>query len=143
MRKITPLDVLFAGPNLLAGAYKGYMDSTGHEVDPIYLLYVGGNTSMLKGIFDGVFTKMYNSITEKERLDGWKIVFRKRLSVDKLNPDQLERIVQEYKAEKDEKYLGKSALHEGTKTVAQALPIAVLQMAVGYGIGYVLGKLSH
>ena len=143
MRKITPLDVLFSGSNLLAGAYKGYMNAVGHEVDPTYLLYVGGGTSALKGISDGAYCQMYNSTTEKERLEGWRTVFREELSEDKIDPELLERTVKEFKAEEDKRYLGKSALREGTKTFARALPIAVLEIAVGYGIGYVLGKLSH
>lgn len=37
--------------NIAAGAYKGWLNAGGQDVDPTYLLYVLGSTSLLSGLW--------------------------------------------------------------------------------------------
>ena len=85
--------------NIVAGAYKGYMNAAGQDVDPIYLAYVLGGSSLFTGVAKGIKT-------HKE--GRWK-----------------------------------SPAAEGTKYGLISIPLGALEIAVGYGLGYVAHKIVH
>ncbi len=135
-----PSVLVLEGPNIIAGAYKGFMNATGQDVDSTYLLYVGGGTAALKGSINAVLIKSYNFLTEEERVEKCREIFREEIG-DMVSPEQLELLVLKFMKEDEARFLGKDAVWEGTKTFAKSLPAAGVEMIVGYALGYVAGKV--
>jgi hypothetical protein len=47
--------------NIVAGAYKGFMNAAGKDVDPTYLAYVLGSTSALFGLSKYIVVRQQNT----------------------------------------------------------------------------------
>lgn len=113
-RMIPPLPDL---ANVVAGAYKGYMNAAGHDVDATYLAWVLGTTSGLRGV------------------GTW-------LKVRRENADPLHGVAQMVaSAVLGHEHIPKEPVPEGIKTTLLGVPVGAAEIALGYGLGYVAQKI--
>lgn len=130
-------NLLFDGPNLIAGIYKGAMNAQGHEVDPTYLLYVGTGTAVTRGAVHGIGLA---SLKSSRRLE--KRLEQVAEELKQNNPaDAVDAYIARVRAGHEQTMAGVNPTYEGTKKVAKSTPLAFLEMLVGYTIGYMSAKL--
>jgi hypothetical protein len=98
--------------NIVAGAYKGWMNADGQDVDATYLAYVLASTSVLAGISQYFKAKKHvrSGTHAFEALTGRQ-------------PRE------------------NSPAAEGVKRGLICIPIGAAQIAVGYGLGYAAYKI--
>ena len=105
--------------NLVAGAYKGYMNAAGQEVDSTYLAYVLASTSTLAGVARYFKTRRENS-------------------------DPIHSIASKMASSMmGRKHKDESPAAEGVKHGLINIPVGALEIAVGYGLGYVAQKIVN
>ncbi len=101
--------------NIAAGAYKGYMNAIGQEVDSTYLAVVLASTSTLSGIFKGIQVEMKK---------------RKKPTIEEVILSARRYLPKE-----------KDSVSEGIKHGLIAIPCGALEIALGYGLGWVASKI--
>jgi hypothetical protein len=109
--------VLSGLANFVAGAYKGYMNAEGQDVDSTYLAYVLAGTSAARGI--GKF-----NTTRKENADPYDRLINSIVSMGT-----------------GRKYEEKNPATEGALGVTVGVPVGAIEIALGYGLGYIANKI--
>lgn len=120
------MKILFDLAMLGAGAYKGWNDATGNPTDGFYLTYFVAGRSALAGLGQAGQVYSANHRTKEEELQE---------ALDGLKSAAIGTHHEDLK--------GKSALREGVKNGGITAVISGLEIAVGYGVGWVAGKIVY
>ena len=114
--------------NIAAGAYKGYMNSTGVDVDSAYLGYILAGSSAISGAYRAIGAARHDVLKTGRKGNKLDDILRHSVTKFILGSNQF-------------KIEDKNPTIEGVKGASLRTVISGIEIAAGYGIGYVTQKI--
>ncbi len=116
--------------NIVAGAYKGYMNSAGVDVDPTFLGYTLAGSSAVSGIYRAIDSARHDVLKTGRKGNKLDDILRNSVTKFILGSNNL-------------KIEDKNPAIEGVKGASLRAVVSGIEIGAGYGIGYVTQKIIN